>query len=336
MIKIPTENIKLIEFEYLLKIKNFFKYNEPNKDKLIALFKGKKDLESKMLKYFHDHIDKIILAPPSEIRNIQIDFIDNLKLDLVNNNQHKIQFTRFKERMEKYFNSFFQRKMSISGIEYTYGRWLTKAMNVKVCPYCNHNYIFTINIEKKENVNNKISSRPQLDHYLPKAKYPILALSIYNLIPCCTVCNKIKAEKEFSFYPYDTISREKVMFKVKSEGNYNPNQWVTGLGKTEIELEHYDETNTLNSSTDMNTIIKQLGLAEVYNEHVEYVEEILDKIFAYNHSYYDAMISSYEGLGKTSAQIESIIWSAYLDKVGDRPMSKLTNDILSQLKIKRI
>lgn len=335
MIKIPTDNIKLIESEYLLKIKEFFKYNEPNKDKLVTLFKGKRSLEFKMLKYFHDHLDKIVLAPPLEIREIQSDFINHFSLDL-NNNQHKIQFKRFKERMEKYFNSFFQRKITISGVEYAYGRWFTKSMNIKVCPYCNHNYIFTINVEKKENVSNKISSRPQLDHYLPKAIYPILALSIYNLIPSCAVCNNIKGEKEFSFYPYDHISEEKVMFKIKSEGNNNPSQWITGAGKTEIELEHYNETNTLNSSTDMSTIIKLLGLSEVYNEHVEYVEEILDKIFSYNHCYYDAMINSYKGLGKTPDQIESIIWSAYLDKVGNRPMSKLTNDILTQLKIKRI
>jgi len=48
------------------------------------------------------------------------------------------------------------------------------------------------------------------------------------------------------------------------------------------------------------------------------------------------MISSYNRLGKNSDQIESIIWSAYLNKLGDRPMSKLTKDILPQLKIKRI
>lgn len=47
-----------------------------------------------------------------------------------------------------------------------------------------------------------------LDHYLPKAKYPIFAVTPINLIPACTDCNKIKLaqdpadESEITLHPY--------------------------------------------------------------------------------------------------------------------------------------
>ncbi len=34
-----------------------------------------------------------------------------------------------------------------------------------------------------------------LDHYLPKSKYPLLAVVPYNLVPCCSECNKNKLDK---------------------------------------------------------------------------------------------------------------------------------------------
>lgn len=47
-----------------------------------------------------------------------------------------------------------------------------------------------------------------LDHYLPKADYPILSVSLLNLIPCCAVCNKDKlinyptSKEEETIHPY--------------------------------------------------------------------------------------------------------------------------------------
>ena len=58
--------------------------------------------------------------------------------------------------------------------------------NVTVCPYCNRQYVFTV-IPSKGRV------RPQFDHYFPKKDYPYLALSLYNLIPSCSICNMAKS-----------------------------------------------------------------------------------------------------------------------------------------------
>lgn len=61
-----------------------------------------------------------------------------------------------------------------------------KTLNLRVCPYCGDTYIYP----SKKNKDGKISIvKPQLDHFLPKSKYPFFAMSFYNLIPSCTPCN---------------------------------------------------------------------------------------------------------------------------------------------------
>ena len=66
-----------------------------------------------------------------------------------------------------------------------------KKMNLKVCPYCGRNQINVASYEGKRD------SKPPIDHFLPKSKYPFLAVSFYNLIPCCTTCNDISNKGAF-------------------------------------------------------------------------------------------------------------------------------------------
>ena len=60
-----------------------------------------------------------------------------------------------------------------------------------------------------------------LDHYLPKSQYPLLAVVPYNLIPCCSDCNKDKlAESPDSreletIHPYYDTFDDAVWIKVE-------------------------------------------------------------------------------------------------------------------------
>ena len=66
----------------------------------------------------------------------------------------------------------------------------------KICPYCNQNYAFTVTGTTKD-------FRPTLDHFFPKAKYPFLALSLYNLVPSCYTCNSsLKGKTDFGVIPH--------------------------------------------------------------------------------------------------------------------------------------
>ena len=188
-------------------------------------------------------------------------------------------------------------------------------LNVKVCPYCNRQYTFTIKDKKVS---------PEFDHFCPKSKYPCLALSFYNLIPACPVCNHTKSEDEIDQNPYIEGFADNFRFKIKTkDGEEFSLDWAL-TNKFEIDF------------TDNNRNIEVFALKELYNEHIDYVKEIIDKAQAYNHSYYNSLIDSYKGLGKQEADIDRFVWGNYLEKAEHekRPLSKLTKDILYQLKIK--
>ena len=50
---------------------------------------------------------------------------------------------------------------------------------IRICPYCG-----------MEVVRESSRSKRQIDHFLPKRKYPFFALCYYNLIPSCDICNE--------------------------------------------------------------------------------------------------------------------------------------------------
>lgn len=342
MIRINKLLVDAQRVVFLNLIKKYFKYQEFSldkkerrieKDKLVKKFKRKRSLEFKMLRFFHTNLERIILAQPKDMMALNNEFLTFLNFresDIV----HQAQFDRFKNQMEYYYNIFFQVRFDFKGEKISYGRWLTKMLKVKVCPYCNHNYIFTINDNDQ-----KVYSRPQFDHFYPKKKYPLLALSLYNLIPACYVCNNIKGEHEISFHPYRDDCFETVTFHISSndgkkiEKNANISKWITETSKLKIDFEHSFDGKAITDEDEKTNFVKRLGINKVFEEHTDYVDEILGKIYGYNNDYYNALCKDFPGLGISPEQIDLIIWNAYLQDNGKRPMSKLTTDILKQFDI---
>lgn len=197
------------------------------------------------------------------------------------------------------------------------GKWLSKQLNVKTCPYCNRQYTFTIEKGTK-------TIRPEFDHFHSKSEFPYLALSFYNLIPSCSICNHTKLDDLIDTSPYNNGFEDNFRFRVKTKtGEEASLDWAL---EEDIEIDFSND----------NLNIGAFALKELYNEHIDYVKEIIDKAQAYNHSYYASLIDSYKGLGKQEADIDRFIWGNYLENAEHekRPLSKLTKDILQQLRIK--
>jgi hypothetical protein len=62
---------------------------------------------------------------------------------------------------------------------------LVDAYSLRLCPYCQLAHV-DYHLRGGED---KFSMRPPLDHFYPKSRYPYLAVSAYNLIPSCWLCN---------------------------------------------------------------------------------------------------------------------------------------------------
>lgn len=219
--------------------------------------------------------------------------------------------------------SLFNRFMRDNGAdEKSNGVWLTQRLGVRTCPYCNRQYIFTI-----AKTGGQSSIRPQIDHFIPKSKYPLLVLSFYNLIPACSECNRIKREEELDIYPYtDGFDSLGLRFRV---GKYNEDDKIIPQIVKSDDFEIFIENGEGNAN------VKNLCLQELYGEHKDYVSEIIDKCEAYNKSYYETLIRGYKGLCMTEGDIHRIIWGAYIDvsEHGRRPLSKLTKDIMEQFEV---
>ena len=82
----------------------------------------------------------------------------------------------------------------------------------RCCPYCNAESIYLINKEIKRKTQSAFG-KSAFDHFLPKARYPFLSVSVYNLIPACDRCNsKFKRDDFkaplFMWNPYDDAERK--------------------------------------------------------------------------------------------------------------------------------
>lgn len=63
-------------------------------------------------------------------------------------------------------------------------------LGIKTCVYCNAQYAFSYDNGKDSFQNYEI------DHWMPKSKYPYLCTSFFNLQPSCPKCNKSKSSKD--------------------------------------------------------------------------------------------------------------------------------------------
>lgn len=211
------------------------------------------------------------------------------------------------------------------------GHELTDRMGVKVCPYCNRAYIHTL---KRKKV------RPQYDHFFNKADYPYLAVSLYNLIPSCGVCNLAKKDYDV----YDNVANTRnFIYPYRDEYGYSISFTIenckddvrTLLGVSEDFDIAIDVSNAdANLKTRANNAIDKLNLIDLYNKHKDYVANILRLRYIYDDSFFDALKNKFSRIFSSKADLKSTLYLNYLtkEKWGERILSKLTYDIVQEFK----
>jgi len=180
-------------------------------------------------------------------------------------------------------------------------RDLFSSLNFKVCIYCNRNY--TSNFLDSE------KNRPTftLDHFHQKEKHPLFALSLFNLIPCCSVCNTtIKGKKTLEHYdnPYSS--------------KYQFHQLAS------FKLRPYFEVDLVSNNSKCRDYIKDFKLNEIYKCHTQEVEEFVIRRQIFN----DKIISKLSDITKESTDnIKASLFGSY------KSTTNMSNESLSKLKI---
>ena len=200
MIRIKNNNLnKIAQKHYTLNLQNIVnaldnKINDPNVNTSERQFytNVKNDVNCSM-------DDSILSAKPRKLESIIL----------------KYKNFDFKKKSNKDFKNQVLEVFGYNNYD-TWGAYaLAQDLKVKVCPYCNRQYTFTVN--KKKNLG---GTRPEFDHFFDKARYPYLSLSFYNLIPSCHICNSnLKGTKEFSLvkniHPYVNDFENVKIFEAK-------------------------------------------------------------------------------------------------------------------------
>jgi len=191
-------------------------------------------------------------------------------------------------------------------------------INFDTCPYCNRNYIYTTSKNKK--------TKPEIDHFYPKSKYPILGLSYFNLIPSCKPCNGFGAKEE----------NDPFVKRLTNPYLLNYNDFELGHKIKNIAI-----INPLSGKSDVEVYFKKsipghlevFNLKELYELHYDHaIELIIKRNLKYSKKYRE-YLSSYKGLQFSKSELDRMILGNYsLEKEQHkRPLSKMYQDIGKEL-----
>ncbi|MBQ4802359.1 hypothetical protein J8L88_05775 [Aquimarina sp. MMG015] len=205
-----------------------------------------------------------------------------------------------------------------------YDYQLAEGLNRRTCTYCNRIYTSTMKTQK-----NKKLMRPQFDHWYPKSKFPLLALSFYNLIPSCSICNSsaksdVLFDLETHLHPYvdkDSLKRFSFSYEYsKSLDQYNIKLYPTKQdSKDKKAVRTFDDFN----------------LSIMYNANVPELKDLIQTKKAYTKSYIDNMMSAYPDAHLSYKETYRLAFGTEYNEEDfhKRPFSKFKKDILQQLKV---
>lgn len=210
------------------------------------------------------------------------------------------------------------------------GAWgpyqLTEKLGAKVCSYCNRQYTFSLSKGK-----NKIT-RPELDHFLPKNENPLLALSFFNLIPSCTICNrdckgKISFDYDTHFSPYELNPKHEFI-----KYDYFPKTYLGSIGETNefrifVKNDGAKLDPILKTKIDGNTTVFKLNT--IINEHKDIVQEIIKKRHISNDNYIELLQKTFPDAKLTLEEAYRLAYGNFYNEkdFNKRPLAKLTKDI---------
>lgn len=241
-----------------------------------------------------------------------------------------IGYDNFRDRNPKFIEGGKRSASSIKGDE-IFTNWcaysFTKALGVTVCPYCNRAYVNTYYTSKGK-------TRPDLDHFLPKSKYPYLSLSIYNLIPSCKVCNSsLKGQVDFNFKdninPYESAMKDGLM-----KFSYKPKDYsdIVGLDEKTLEIKlSFDKK--LKDSKRLKKNCETFEIEGLYRNHVNVVKDMLYKEHIFNEDYRKALLCNYAGLFHTMEDLEELLFGVpNSEDVKNVMLGKLKRNIYDEIR----
>ncbi|RXP53129.1 hypothetical protein EC396_10510 [Lutibacter sp. HS1-25] len=278
-------------------------------------------------------ISSVLIGSPKVLENINIKFYNAIpnhtfkgyiayKKNCVLKSKKQTLSPYQKSNITKYgklhsiLNGIFNYTDSFSKKETKYSTYnLASNLDINTCVYCNRTYTKTV-------INPNKITRPEFDHWFPKSKYPLLALSFYNLIPSCHICNSsVKGDEEFNLkdhlHPYiDKIIDFQFSYDHKDYHNFTF-KIVSAAGSKEEKT------------------IEAFKLKKIYETHEDEIQDLRKIRDVYSDRYLQNLTTQFKGLTISEDEVYRLAFGVYKDEnlFEKRPLSKMKKDILIELGI---
>lgn len=281
--------------------------------------------------FFQSNIEKVLTARPKELESLKslLSPLWDAAISQIVSSQPCCPSDAVK-RLKKQVRKIFDYEKFVKYDDGRFAYQLATDLNCTVCPYCNRQFVFTLWEATKK-------TRPQFDHFLDKGDNPFFALSFFNLIPCCSICNSsFKGTATFSLasnlHPLVEGAEEIIRFTVgiTSTGYMQGKDFLVKLQKyrADVDPDRYKRAEEN---------IRAFAVVELYNEHKDYVGDILKKAYVYNDRMVEELLR-YKGpanrvLFAGKEEVVGFILGNYLSvgDLGKRPLAKLTRDLAQEL-----
>lgn len=278
-------------------------------------YKGQKDFVKKLI----SNLTLLLTGTPPKLKS----FIDSLHSDYIkiaSKKVYKPYMTKGKRRKQTFAKGLLH-AMGYENYRESKLVELSRMLNIKVCPYCNHNFTLYIDILGKTNMKGLFL----FDHFYDKSDYPYLSMSLYNLIPSCSSCNHQKrtTQLDIRYNPYFKAISEEFHFKVVD--SFQLRSGKKGADKIDIKIER----NVSRQGVD--DLQNDLHLEEQYGRHKDIVQEIYDK--AYNETYYRNMLTCIPDEDREKLLNQWLGIPLDKNDIDKRPLTKFCQDVLKQARM---
>lgn len=251
------------------------------------------------------NLEILIEGKPNELRLLNLRY---KKLNLTDDERKIV--ARF--LVNSTYENWFQPK---------HGLQFLQLLNYNTCVYCNRNYTKTI----KDIKGNKILIC-EFDHWYVKTKFPLLAVSFYNLIPSCHPCNSsIKGEPKID---WDRALRNYIHpYLVEKNQHFNFSYVSKSLTENNVKI------NVVKNSK-MDKTLKLFKTFEIYNSHSSMeLQGLIDLRHKYPENYIKTLFKDAFKGGLSEKEIYNLIFGVEVEgkDYHQRPLSKFKHEIITEL-----
>jgi hypothetical protein len=255
----------------------------------------------------NDEIDNILIGEPRQLASVnsRINPLIQLNADIKKGIEHVFNYDLFIDKCKSRYDAYD----------------LAESLDINTCTYCNRNYTNTVITRKKRKI-----TRPEFDHFFDKGTNPLLAISFYNLIPSCSICNSsVKGSIPMSLanhlHPYLDNNIDNIKFSYKYSKDSN-----NGLRVKVV---------TTNPSKEKNTV-EVFALEEMYNSHTSELLDLIKTKQYFSDRYLSILTSNLlKHVIVSKEDLYRIVFGTEYNAKDfiNRPFSKFKSDILKELGI---